>query len=522
MTRPTTTGKAQDLITFTRSTTGTALAKISSGEELVTNGTFTGTGNVTNWTIDADAINNNGVNKFDVTAGATTNVLATQTIALTIGRVYQLSFERLAGTDSCSLSAASAGLPTFYSSAIGVETRTFVATADSALFLINSGSGSATAILDNVSVKEVLYDQPDGTLQLFNHPINKPRIEYDAEGNCLGLLVEEARTNLVTQSEFASGFLNYHITLTRNQTASPDTNINAGSAVPTAVNTEHYLECVLSSPSSGTYTQSVFVKANGYSKVALTPVHIGADQGATSTARFDLTEGTSTQIGSAVPYISNLGNGWYRIAITYTATGTVTNHRFRVQVLSDSYGSVWQANGADGIYVYGAQLETGSFPTSYIPTSGSAVTRSADVASLAVSEFGYNQYQGTVVVTFSNFEQTTAAGSRGIVGTSSTGRFAYINGGRVRSYDGTSVITSSPTVYKNTFIKSASTFDASGQAVSVNGTAAVTGSFDGTWGNDGVLYMGRIGSSLLMSGYITSLQYYPLRLSNAQLQALTI
>ena len=255
-----------------------------------------------------------------------------------------------------------------------------------------------TASIDNISVKEVLYDRPDGTLQLFNHPINKPRIEYDAEGNCLGLLVEEARTNLVTQSEFASGFLNYHITLTRNQTASPDTNINAGSAVPTAVNTEHYLECVLSSPSSGTYTQSVFVKANGYSKVALTPVHIGADQGATSTARFDLTEGTSTQIGSAVPYISNLGNGWYRIAITYTATGTVTNHRFRVQVLSDSYGSVWQANGADGIYVYGAQLETGSFPTSYIPTSGSAVTRSADVASLAVSEFGYNQDQGSVVV----------------------------------------------------------------------------------------------------------------------------
>ena len=40
MTRPTTTGKAQDLITFTRSTTGTALAKISYGEELVTNGTF--------------------------------------------------------------------------------------------------------------------------------------------------------------------------------------------------------------------------------------------------------------------------------------------------------------------------------------------------------------------------------------------------------------------------------------------------------------------------------------------------
>ena len=516
MTRPTTTGKAQDLITFTRSTTGTALAKISYGEELVTNGDFASDSDwakqvSANWTISGGKLN-----------GANSTGWIKQNGIVENGKAYKITVDAI----------VSGGSFRMVTTADGSTYTSYITSSGSYVFYIrplNALSGGFefigngfTGSIDNISVKEVLYDQPDGTLQLFNHPINKPRIEYDAEGNCLGLLVEEARTNLVTQSEFASGFLHYHITLTRNQTASPDTNINAGSAVPTAVNTEHYLECVLSSPSSGTYTQSVFVKANGYSKVALTPVHIGADQGATSTARFDLTEGTSTQIGSAVPYISNLGNGWYRIAITYTATGTVTNHRFRVQVLSDSYGSVWQANGADGIYVYGAQLETGSFPTSYIPTSGSAVTRSADVASLAVSEFGYNQYQGTVVVTFSNFEQTTAAGSRGIVGTSSTGRFAYINGGRVRSYDGTSVITSSPTVYKNTFIKSASTFDASGQAVSVNGTAAVTGSFDGTWGNDGVLYMGRIGSSLLMSGYITSLQYYPLRLSNAQLQALTI
>ena len=122
--------------------------------ELVTNGTFDGTGNVTGWALDGDAINNSGVGVFDVTSGAATNVLARQTIALTIGATYQLSFERLIGTDSCSISAAAAGLPTSYSSGVGVETRTFVATASSALFLINSGSGSAKAIVDNISVKD--------------------------------------------------------------------------------------------------------------------------------------------------------------------------------------------------------------------------------------------------------------------------------------------------------------------------------------------------------------------------------
>ena len=393
MTRPTTTGKAQDLITFTRSTTGTALAKISYGEELVTNGDFSN--GTTGWNFRTETPESGRARLNNTSLGNITYY--NQTAVGEVGKVYVLTYDVLATNGATLVLQQATELP-LDTTTTGSKRLTFNWSRVGGALTIKRLTSNTDVTVDNISVKEVLYDRPDGTLQLLNHPINKPRIEYDAEGNCLGLLVEEARTNLVTQSEFASGFLNYHITLTRNQTASPDTNINAGSAVPTAVNTEHYLECVLSSPSSGTYTQSVFVKANGYSKVALTPVHIGADQGATSTARFDLTEGTSTQIGSAVPYISNLGNGWYRIAITYTATGTVTNHRFRVQVLSDSYGAVWQANGADGIYVYGAQLEQGSFPTSYIPTSGSAVTRSADVASLAVSEFGYNQYQGTVVM----------------------------------------------------------------------------------------------------------------------------
>ena len=125
------------------------------GSEEVANGDFIGTGNVTSWTLESSAINNDGVNVFNVTAGAGTNVLATQTITLTIGRVYQLSFERLTGTIGCSVSASSAGLPTLYSGVVGVENRTFVATASSATLLINSGSGSTTVIIDNISVKEI-------------------------------------------------------------------------------------------------------------------------------------------------------------------------------------------------------------------------------------------------------------------------------------------------------------------------------------------------------------------------------
>ena len=516
MTRPTTTGKAQDLITFTRSTTGTALAKISYGEELVTNGDFSSDSNWNknpNWTISNGAAISDGSTSQNINQGTVTSV---------VNKPYLLSVT-LSSLSQGSVTVTFGGAASLNASSTGTHSLLVIPSSSDRIRIY--ASDYAIASIDNVSIKEVLYDQPDGTLQLFNHPINKPRIEYDAEGNCLGLLVEEGRTNLVTQSEFASGFLHYHITLTRNQTASPDTNINAGSAVPTAVNTEHYLECVLSSPSSGTYTQSVFVKANGYSKVALTPVHIGADQGATSTARFDLTEGTSTQIGSAVPYISNLGNGWYRIAITYTATGTVTNHRFRVQVLSDSYGSVWQANGADGIYVYGAQLETGSFPTSYIPTSGSAVTRSADVASLAVSEFGYNQDQGTVVMERRFLSNDVSSNSGTDLWEDGTNKISLRKAAYLINVNGAGQANSgygSPIDYVS-FHKIGLAFKPNSVIGSTSGGLSAEDTSAAIPNAVNTIQLNRVdtNASFHINGHIKSIQYYPLRLSNAQLQALT-
>ena len=514
MTRPTTTGKAQDLITFTRSTTGTALAKISYGEELVTNGDFSN--GTTGWNFRTETPESGKARLNNTSLGNITYY--NQTAVGEVGKAYVLTYDVLA-TNGATLVLQQATNLSLDTTTTGSKRLTFNWSRVGGALTIKRLTSNTDVTIDNISVKEVLYDRPDGTLQLLNHPINKPRIEYDAEGNCLGLLVEEARTNLVTQSEFASGYGNHYLPLTRNQTASPDTNINAASAVPTAVNSEHYLEYVLSSPSSGTYTQSVFVKANGYSKVALTPVHVGADQGATSTAQFDLTEGTSTQSGSAVPYISNLGNGWYRIAITYTATGTVTNHRFRVQVLSDSYGYVWQANGADGIYVYGAQLETGSFPTSYIPTSGSAVTRSADVASLAVSEFGYNQGQGTVFINCLITEQPDF-NLRVIDGNSNTKRWMYVNAPDndygLKYYDG----TNNPTLVSSGIppnMKAAVAVTPTQVFGAANSSAVGSGAHNGT-----LLDISQFNFFSTLNGHIKSVQYYPLRLSNAQLQALTI
>ena len=502
-----------ELIDFTRSTTGTYLDSVVYGDELVVNGTFN---TDSDWTVPSAWDISAGVATATNADGSYSTSALRQPLSLELGKLYKVSVDAFSitgevrlyqGLFSSGLQVTGAGVVTGFLTGEGAVNLSLLATAGS------------SAVIDNVSVKEVIGGQVSGTPLLRTAAINEPRLEYDASGNPLGLLIEEARTNLLTQSEFASGFTNSLATLTLNQATSPDTNINAASIVPNAANGEHFLEYILSSPSSGTYTQSVFVKANGYSKVALTPVHIGADQGATSTARFDLTEGTSTQAGSTVPYISNLGNGWYRIGITYTTTGTVTSHRFRVQVLSDSYEYVWQANGADGIYVYGAQVETGSFPTSYIPTSGSTVTRAADIASLPVERFAYNK-SSTVGTFYVHFEGES--GGRGLSALSSVGRACDIlvtNSALVYS-DHTGTDLYDLTEYDGGFVKVAAAMKQNDAAASADGNTAVTDNSTLVPITATKIDIGQYGTEYA-NGHIKQIQYYPKRLSNEELELLT-
>ena len=66
--------------------------------------------------------------------------------------------------------------------------------------------------------------------------------------------------------------------------------------------------------------------------------------------------------------------------------------------MATSNGTVtYDGNGTSGIYLWGAQLEEGAFPSSYIPTTTAAATRSADVASITGTAFSgwYRQDEGT-------------------------------------------------------------------------------------------------------------------------------
>lgn len=198
-----------------------------------------------------------------------------------------------------------------------------------------------------------------------------PRIDYTG-GGCGKLLLEPQRTNLITySSEFDNAaWIKQTATITANAAISPDGTMNAD-LYTTSTDLYDFVRHNITYISGTSYTISVFVKQGTSSEVDLflPSQAFGSNQGAT----FDVSDGTYTiTSGSPSVTIEYFGSGWYRCAVSATATTSATR--------STGFSSV--APGAvTTLYLYGAQVEAGSYATSYIPTSGATVTRLADTSS---------------------------------------------------------------------------------------------------------------------------------------------
>jgi hypothetical protein len=317
----------------------------------------------------------------------------------------------------------------------------------------------------------------------------------------------------------------------------PDGTFTANALSPTSGNVSHQL--FSNSPTeitytSGTiYTQSAFFKAGTGDAGRYVQLTFGSPQFTqVGYANFDLQVGAVVASGGTADAnrnarVENYGNGWYRCAFTATcnASGT-TNGVFAALITASGATRAPSFSGTvtDVLYGWGAQVETGSVATSYIPTTAGTGSRSGDLVSATGAVSGsIGQTAGTFYLDLTYSLRLTSTATRWIqiFGSSNNIGLAVATTNIVRSIvNGQSDILSTPSTADG--VKIAWGYDGSGVVCFVNGTQY-------TLTNGGaqiITQLNQISLDLSTTNAIgncrlRAMALYTTRLTNAELAAMT-
>lgn len=225
-------------------------------------------------------------------------------------------------------------------------------------------------------------------------PANEPRIDYDPVTLApRGLLVEGSRTNLLTNSSGFSAWEKNGGSIEPDNSSAPDSSLTADKLYAlSGTNTVRVVRRGISL--TGLVCFSVFVKKSS------THAFVGLRLKSGNIVRFNLDSGFAEINGDSVARGTEaLSNGWLRCWASWDiGSSTVYSYPSIALVQSSSLGEISSFTGAEECYIWGAQLETGAFPTSYIPTTTAQVTRAADVAVVNELSPWYNAEAGTFVI----------------------------------------------------------------------------------------------------------------------------
>ena len=365
-------------------------------------------------------------------------------------------------------------------------------------------------------------------------------IEFDTSGNSRGLLVEEARTNVaVTTESFGAAWTKTHTTISADATTAPSGETTADKIVEDSGANQHLIYDTLTCSNTTQYCWSIFVKAAERSYAAATLAFGGGDRYGVC---FDLSDGSfvdddddgSSPAGTGYGSES-VGDGWYRIWVTCTSDSTTAYPHVGIQddasVTWTSATPTYTGDGSSGIYAWGAQLEAGAFPTSYIsnPSSSASVTRAADDLSLATSGIPYNDGgPGSMYIKFTPIDASAPFHVANMYLDSDDRIAFYSDNGAVplKAYmeDGnvTQINATAGNLADATEAQVAYAWSTNDAGVSLDGASAV---LDGSCTMTSGLTSLRIGADentgQQLNGHIAQLVYVPRRKTDAELEAET-
>jgi hypothetical protein len=363
-----------------------------------------------------------------------------------------------------------------------------------------------------------------------------PRFDYNPSTLVAqGLLIEEQRTNSLTYSEQFdnAAWSKTASSITANAIASPDGTLTGDKLVEDTATSAHTISQSLSATTQS-YTISVYVKKAERKYFQLfgrrdstnyNGVMIDLDTGSLlPPTRPATTSNVSTTTATSV------GNGWWRIAMTYSYTTTGTTVAL-FALTDDSQTYSYTGDGTSGIYIWGAQLEAGAFATSYIPTTTAATTRSADIASIGTLSPWYNATEGTLFTegtVVNNISGTTARVFGYFADSGVTNLFSVearsATSTRARILTGGVTVNASDTIdVLGVNAKLAGAYGSDGATICVNGRSPVTAASSLPTGI-AALYLGQNSvptAASIANGYIRRITYTPRRLTDAELQSLT-
>lgn len=349
---------------------------------------------------------------------------------------------------------------------------------------------------------------------------NLPRFDYDPVSlENKGLLIEESRTNLILYSEEFQNFpwVVSDSSVSANVLISPSGAVNADKLTENSATTTHFIYTTLALQIAGSYSISIYVKAAGRTKFRI-------QQTATTpyAVLVDLTAKTvTTVVGGATGTISDAGNGWFLCTMSFTSVVSIA---FNIVIyLANSAGSIsYAGDGTSGLYLWGAQLEAGSFPTSYIPTTNLVSIRNADVATITGSNFTsfWNASSGSALVVAKQkstsgispvvqFDDNTANCIISLRGNTTNPELYVRNTTDQAQID-------AGTIAANTTYRLAASWGENNCGASINSGSVV---LDGVATIPAVT-QARIGSNgaNYLNGYIQSVEYYNNRVQNSLLQ----